>query len=192
VKEQLKQLTLARWIIIVSLVASLGLGFYGYRLHSKRVELEVALQRDVPKLATEMQTLAKQYSLLRNQSEHLTFGSGIANPQTYIRNIAASPDVMIGDTSVDPPSENKIIEGVLDTRYGIKPSARDRGYPRLNIANFLFKLESESRGMRVTRLRMEPEAKNVKPENVLENDMWKWEAEVTTRTKIEKPPAKTP
>jgi hypothetical protein len=38
--------------------------------------------------------------------------------------------------------------------------------------------------MRVTKLRMEPEAKSVQPENVLESDSWRWEAEVTTRTKM--------
>jgi hypothetical protein len=186
VKEKLQQLTLARWIIIVSFVGSVALGYYGYRLHRTRVELEVALKTSVPKLAVELQTLAKQYSLLKSQAEHEAFSGNVTNVGTYVRNIAAGTDVRIGDIAIDNPTENKITEGVLDTRYAVKPSSRDRGYPRLNIANFLYKLESDSRGMRVTRLRMEPEAKNVKPETILENDSWKWEAELTTRTKIEK------
>jgi hypothetical protein len=187
VKETLQNLSLARWIIIFSVLASAGLGFYGYRLHARRVALEDALRADVPLLATEMQSLAKQHSALMRQYDREGLGSQ-KDPLTYIRTIAAGKDVQIGDTTVDPPVEDERIRGVLDTRYAIKPSSRDRGYPRLNIANFLYKLESESRRLRVTRLRMEPEAKSVKPETVLENDSWRWEAEVTSRTKINTPP----
>ncbi|HUR29643.1 MAG TPA: hypothetical protein VM509_15745 [Planctomycetota bacterium] len=183
----LQNLSLARWIIIFSLLASAGLGFYGYRLHSRRVGLELALKTDVPLLAVEMQNLAKQHSALMKQYDREGLGDQ-KDPQTYIRTIAAGKDVQIGDTSVDAPVETEFITGVLDTRYVVKPSSRDRGYARLNIANFLYKLESESRRLRVTRLRMEPEAKSVKPETILENDSWRWEAEVTSRTKINRPP----
>jgi len=43
VKSTLENISLARGIIIVSLIASAGLGFYGYRLHTRRVDLKVAL-----------------------------------------------------------------------------------------------------------------------------------------------------
>ena len=185
-KNFFQNLSLARWIIIVALISSAGLGVYGYKLHAQRVELEDALRNKVPLLAIELQTLAKQHSALTKQFEREGL-QGQSDPVTYIRSIAASKDVAIGDTTVDPPAESENIKGVLDTRYGIKPSSRDRGYGRINIANFLFKLESESRRMRVTRLRLEPEAKSVKPENVLESDMWRWEAEVTSRTKLDQP-----
>lgn len=185
-KAALQNVSLARWIIIFSLIASAGLGFYGYRLHTRRVELELALKSRVPELAMEIQKLAKQHSSLMKQYDREGLGDQ-KDPQTYIRTIAAGKDVMIGDTSVDAPVETEFIKGVLDTRYTVKPSSRDRGYPRLNIANFLYKLESESRRLRVTRLRMEPEAKSVKPETILENDSWRWEAEVTSRTKINTP-----
>ena len=187
-KESLQKISLARWIIIISLLASIGLGYYGYQLHTQRTELEVALKTQVPKLAVEMQTLAKQHTVLMKQNDREGLGGPQNDPLLYIRSIAASKDVMIGDTTVDPASESEYIKGVLDTRYGIKPSSRDRGYGRLNIANFLYKLESESRRMRVTRFMMEPESKSVKPETVLENDSWRWTAEVTSRTKIDAPP----
>jgi hypothetical protein len=176
-------MSLARWIILVALLSSIGLGYYGYRLHSQRMELEDALANDVPKLSLELQNLAKRYTVLNKQFERDGL-QGQSDPATYIRTIAAGRDVQIGDITVDPPQETQPMTGVLDTRYTIKPSNRDRGFPRLNIANFLFKLESESRRMRVTKLRMEPEAKSVQPENVLESDSWRWEAEVTTRTKM--------
>lgn len=185
--DLLQKLSLARWIIIVSVLASLGLGTYGFQLYSQRAELENALEKKVPALAIELQTLAKQNSVLVRQLGREGLKGDQSDPVTYIRTIAASSQVQIGDTTVDPPSESENIKGVRDTRWGIKPSSRDRGYGRLNIANFLYKLESESGRMRVTRLRMEPEQKNVKPEMVLENDSWRWDAEVTTRTKIDQP-----
>ncbi len=187
-KNALANMTLARWIIVVSLLASIGLGYYGYNLHTRRLELESALKTEVRAVALDLRTLARQYSVLSKQVDREGFSENVKDPATYIRQIAAGKDVQIGDITVDPPSEAENIKGVLDTRYGMKPSSRDRGYGRLNIANFLFKLESESRRMRVTRLRMEPEAKSVRPETVLESDSWRWEAEVTTRTKIEAPP----
>jgi hypothetical protein len=186
VKATLQNISLARWIIIVSVIASIGLGVYGFKLHAERVDLEVALKSKVPLLAIELQTLAKQHTSLMKQFDREGLGEQ-KDPQTYIRNIAANKEVQIGDTTVEAPAESENIRGVLDTRYGIKPSNRDRGYGRLNIANFLYKLESESRRMRVTRLRMEPEAKSVKPETRLESDSWRWEAEVTTRTKLDQP-----
>jgi hypothetical protein len=182
-------LTLARWIILLSLLASIGLGWYGFKLHQRRVDLEAALSSEARTIALDLRNLARRYTVLMKQSEREGL-EGQSDPATYIRRIAASPDVKIGDTTVDPPSEAENIKGVLDTRYGIKPSSRDRGYGRLNIANFLYKLESESRRMRVTRVRLEPEAKSTKPELVLENDSWRWEAEVTSRTKIETTPPK--
>lgn len=186
-KQFLANLTMARWIILLSLVGSIALGVYGFRLHQGRVALEAALEGDVRMLALDTRNKARRYDVLQKQSEREGL-EGQSDPASYIRRIAAGADVKIGDTTIDTPSEAENIKGVLDTRWTIKPSSRDRGFPRLNIGNFLYKLESESRRMRVTRIRMEPEAKSPKPELVLENDSWRWEAEVTSRTKIEAPP----
>lgn len=186
--QKLANMSLARWIIVVSVLASIGLGYHGFRLHQRRMQMESELAADVPRLALEIQNLARRHSVLIKQVEREGL-VGQNDPVTYIRAIAASSDVAIGDTIVDPPRENDFIRGVRDTSYTIKPSNRDRGFPRLNIANFLYKLETESRRMKVTRLRMEPEAKSVKPENILESDTWRWEAEVTSRTKLETPPS---
>lgn len=188
-KSFLQSMSLARWIIAISLLASIGLGAYGYSLHKQRKLLEDALASEVPKLSLDLQNLAKRHTVLMKQFEREGL-QGQSDPVTYIRTIAAGRDAQIGDTTVDPPQETENIKGVLDTRYTIKPSNRDRGFNRLNIANFLYKLESESRRMRVTRLRLDPEAKSVKPENILENDSWRWEAEVTSRTKSETPAGK--
>jgi hypothetical protein len=187
-KDFFVNLTLARWIILLSLLSSIGLGYYGYTLHARRVGLEDALSGEVRRVALDTRNKARRFTVLQKQSEREGL-EGQSDPVSYIRRIAASSDVKLGDTTVDPPSEAENIKGVLDTRYSIKPSSRDRGFPRLNIANFLYKLESESRRMRVTRVSMEPEAKSTKPELVLDNDSWRWEAEVTSRTKIEAPPA---
>ena len=189
-KDTIANLSLARWIIIVSLLASMGLGFYGYKLHAKRVELEDALSREARVVALDLRNLARKYTVLKRQSEGEGIKEGQSDPLSYIRRIATSKDVMIGDTTIGQPVKDEHIKGVLDTRYSIKPadSARTDGYHRLNVANFLYKLESESRRMRVTHLRMEPKAKGVKPEIVLDNDSWIWDVEVTSRTKIEAPP----
>ncbi len=183
----LAKMTLARWIIVLSLLAAVGLGYYGYSMHARRLSLEDALTREVHEIALDLRNLARRHSVLTKQLDREGFKEQ-SDPATYIRAIAANAAVLMGDVTVAPPSEAEHIRGILDTRYTISSSSFDRGYPRLNIANFLYKLESESRRMRVTRLRMDPEAKNLKPENVLDVDSWRWEVEVTSRTKLETPP----
>jgi hypothetical protein len=88
-------MSLARWIILVALLSSIGLGYYGYRLHSQRMELEDALANDVPKLSLELQNLAKRYTVLNKQFERDGL-QGQSDPATYIRTIAAGRDVQIG------------------------------------------------------------------------------------------------
>ena len=54
---------------------------------------------------------------------------------------------------------------------------------RASIANFLFTLEQDSRRVKVTSIRIDPFAK-LKP-GELGGDEWTFEAEITSRRKIE-------
>jgi hypothetical protein len=182
-KDFLAHMNLARWIILGSLVGSLALGWNGWRLRARRIETEASLKREVPMLALDIQTLSRAYSKLYKESER----EGLKpqdDPQSYIRKLALHDSVLLGGIDITGPTEIEPVKGVVDKKYTLKPQARDKGVLRLKLANFFYMLESESRRVRVTHIMMEPELKNVKP-NEVSNDMWRWEAEVTARQKKE-------
>jgi hypothetical protein len=183
-------MSLARWIIVVSLVLSIALCFTGWRLHQQRAMLEAALVKQVPDLAVELQSLSKSYSKLYKDSEREGLKGEQADPAGYIRGIASLDDVQIGQLEIATPPATEMIKGVLDRKYTIKPQNRDAGFPRLKIANFLWRLENASRRVRVTHIHMETAQKNPKHEDVL-MDSWKWEAEATSRAKKDETPTGT-
>ena len=49
--------------------------------------------------------------------------------------------------------------------------------------NYLYLLESQSRRVRVTSIQLTPEEKKKEYEHT--NDLWKWNIELTSRTKVE-------
>ena len=173
--------TLARWIIVVSLFFSILLGWSGWYFHQRRTALETALVKQVPDLAVELQTLSKQYSKLYKDAER----EGLKaqdDPASYIRKIGSDPTIEIGQLSINTPPAQEFIKGVADRKITIKPQNVESGFSRVALANFFWKLESESKRVRVTEIHMEPAQKGVKPQDTL-NDRWKWNAEATSRAK---------
>ncbi|HEX6882412.1 MAG TPA: hypothetical protein VF530_03465, partial [Planctomycetota bacterium] len=72
---------------------------------------------------------------------------------------------------------------IEDKIYKISPDQKSQKYPRLQIANFLYRLEEASRRVKVTRLKLIPFEKTT-PGQVVK-DLWTFEADLTTRTKID-------
>ena len=177
-------MNLARWIILASIVGTLVLAFTGWRLHSRRVQLEEELEVSVPKRALDLQVLGRRYSKLYKEAEREGL-KGQADPQSYIRTLASDEHVALGQVEVIPAPEITPRKGVVDRKYTIRPQSRDRGFPRDRIANFMWKLESESRRVRVTMAQLDPE-KSLKPWEH-PTDSWKWTVEVTSRQKQEEP-----
>ena len=184
-KTTLASMTFARWIIVLGGAGSLGLGFSGWHFYSKRVELEAALEpdSDVERTLRNIQSLGKTYTKLRKDlgGENLKAQDDMA---TYISRCAADPLVNLGSVVVTAQTPVPLQGGVVDLKYAIKPQSSDKGQPRANIANFLYKLELDSRRVRVTNLHIWQEQK-FKEWEIGNDKKWKWESEVTTRQKEE-------
>ena len=184
-KKFLKDLTLARGIILGSLVLSVALAVNGFRLHKERRGLEVALQREVPELARQTQVLSRRYSRLYDEAEREGL-KGQGDPQSYLRILATDPKVMLGGIEISKPTPTRPSKGVIDIKYRIVSATKDRGFDRKNLANYMWLLEEQSRRVRVTQLRLDREG-NLKPWEY-GNDLWKWDIEVTSRQKESEAP----
>jgi hypothetical protein len=194
----LKDLNLARWIILLSLVGALGLGVLGYsqssRLGKLQSDLEKSGQRkaasgtyddsDVAKLVREIETLGRKHSQLSKakKAEGFTETEGLNN---YIERAITNDGVELGEHSTDP-STASVTKGIVDKKIRIKPTSRDKTFPRSKIANFLYKLEADSRRIRVTDLVIELGGKNrVREHEIPEENQWTYEVEITSRQREE-------
>ena len=61
-------MNLARWIILFSVLGSIGLGIFGFQLRQKRLALKDALQVDVPLLAVDILKSSLEYSALAKEA----------------------------------------------------------------------------------------------------------------------------
>jgi hypothetical protein len=181
-KKFLKDLTLARAIILGSLVLSVALAVTGFKLHQQRKGLEVALRREVPELARQTQVLSRRYSRLYDEAEREGL-KGQGDPETYFRHLATDSKVLLGGIDISKPTPTRPTKGVIDIKYRIVPQVKDRGSDRKNLANYMWLIEEQSRRVRVTQLRLDREG-NLKPWEY-GNDRWKWDIEVTSRQKEE-------
>jgi hypothetical protein len=176
-KSFFSDMNLARWIILMSLLASAGLGFYGWTLHEERIELEGALEASVPKQAQEIQVLSLRCSKLND--ELLREGlKGQNNPEEYIRNLAINSNVQLGSVRI-ASSQGTPRKDVVDRKYKIEPQEAKAGHKRSRIANYMWLLEQQSRRVRVTNIRLDQKGKYEPWEP--SDDLWEWEIEVTSR-----------
>ena len=176
----LRNMTFPRWVIVISLIGSAVLGWFVYQ---KRMRLEEVHRElgQVKSVIVDVQTNA--YRL--NELQELSAKEGLStqdDPELYIRNVAAQDNVSIGsvNTSVSTASP---MRGVEDRRYLIRPTDRQARFPRGAIGNFLYKLEADSRRVKVTDLKITP-AERLKP-GELGNDEWTFEATITSREAVE-------
>jgi hypothetical protein len=194
----LKNLNLARWIILLSVVGSIGLGVLGYSQSSKLGKLQSDLEKsgerkaasgtyqdsDVAKLVRELETLGRKHSQLTKakKAEGFTETEGLNN---YIERAITNDGVELGEHGTDPSTVN-VTKGIVDKKIRIKPTSRDKTFPRSKIANFLYKLEADSRRIRVTDLVIELGGKNrVREHEIPEENQWTYEVEITSRQREE-------
>jgi hypothetical protein len=171
---------MTRWFLIGTLLASCGLAVNGFLLHRRRVDLQDALDQRVPNLAKELEVNARKYTRLYSEAE----GAGLTgqkDPMSYLRLLAKDKDVVIGATDIQAQPKFTPVKGVVDEKFLIRPTPRERLFPRTNLANFMHLIEQRSRRMRVTMVRMTREGKP--RENEYGTDRWTWEIEVTSRQK---------
>ena len=160
-KAFFKNLNLARAIMLFSIVGALALGFYGWQRHRQVAELRQHYQEDVAKVVREVMQLGRKHTqlTLAARKDSLT---GQADLESYIRSIAAADRVDIGNVNISNSAPASSLKGVVDKTYLIKHSDKDRSFSRSMIANFLYKLESDSRRVRVTDIKLETADKRIK------------------------------
>ena len=177
------RMSFPRAVILFCSLGSLALGVLVYMRSQRLSEVKDELTH-VPALVKEIQTDAFRLgdllskadkNLLKPQSE----------PETYIRAIAVDGKINMGQIdivkSTKPQSKN-----VEDKIYKMTPQTKTQRYSRGQIGNFLYKLEADSPRVKVTRLKLTPFDKVAPGE--IGKDSWIFEADLTTRTKVDTAP----
>jgi hypothetical protein len=183
-------MSLERWVIVISLVAAIALGSVGFfRFHRERADLQAALHYDVKKLAQDIETAALNYSKLYKDADLQGLTGTQSNMESFIRDLARRETANLGQVAVTISEGNSPRKGVKDVKYGIAPQTRDRAFSRVGIGNFLYMLETEGRRLRVSHLRLQMSPRNLKeweiPPGKEGSEQWTWEAELISRQKTE-------
>lgn len=189
-KETLAKLTFARTMILVCLLASVWLGWQIWGNHQKisQQSRELAPEGRVAELVRDIQAHSQRYTQLYKSRDSESL-KGEGNPLSYITKIAADKHVRIGKVDITP-SERQVTSNIVDKKYAVRPSQRDDKFTRNQIANFLFKLETDSRRVRVTEVTLEALNADGKPRVDPEeypSDNWNWNISVTSRQRISEP-----
>jgi len=183
-KAILGAFTFVRVVILLSLVGSGVLAYYGWEQNKELVEIRAALQEggEVERLVRQIQTESLSYSQLKKQRDADGM-SGQENPTQYIRAIAGKDKIEVGQIDITPQKRITALPGLEDETYKIKPKS-DRGFQRSTIGNFLFTLEDQSRQVRVTEVQIWNHEKRVAPE-AIPNNLWDFECTITSRKKVD-------
>jgi hypothetical protein len=177
-----------RIIIIASFVGSIVMGVLVYVQRQKLEELERQVgPQGVQRTVVQIQSRALELANLQRIADRETLRQR-DDPERYVREAAAHEHVNIGDVDSRPNSER------IDTRRGHvdriitvqPPRGTNRTYTRAQISNFLFKLEADSRRIRVTRIQIRPETTGgrTRPHEVA-SDRWTFDVDITIRDRVE-------
>ncbi|MBK7642460.1 MAG: hypothetical protein IPJ19_05340 [Planctomycetes bacterium] len=193
-----KNMNLARGIILFSVVGSIALGVLGYLQYDRLSKLQADLETsgahkgangsyddsDVAKLVREIETLGRKHSQLTKvkTAEGFTETEGLGS---YIERAITADGVELGEHDTSPNTVS-VTKGIVDKKVLIKPTARDKVFQRSKIANFLYKLEADSRRIRVTDFTIELGGKNrVRDHEIPEENNWTYSVEITSRQRDE-------
>ncbi len=175
-------MNLARGIILVSLLGCIVLGFLGWKRSEALAEKKDQLENGIDGLTKDLMQTAQRHTAISKTFKDDTLGPQ-ADLETYIRKVASTPKVEIGNVNMTFTPEQRS-KTVIDKVYRIKSDNRERTFQRLRIANFLYTLEFDSRRVKVTDLKLEVAEKRQKPHEVPADD-WFFETEVTSRQRVD-------
>lgn len=170
-------MTFPRWVIVVMVISSSVLGYFVYERSQRLEQVKQDLQVRVPRLAQEIQQLAMELDDLQDRADKENL-KGEAKPEYYIQTIAHSDVTRIGEVNVTP-QRPKSYKGFEDHTYTIKPVNKSAKFYRNQIGNFLYKLEADSRKVRVTKIDLKP-TDPVKTGEI-GPDEWTFTVELTSR-----------
>lgn len=171
----------ARFLTLIMFLGSLPLGWFAWVQYERNTELRANLEQggDVEETVRQILKYSRQHTKL--QSEVTDEGlKGQTNPNSYIQGIAIKKNVDIGLISVDPGTKDH--KTYVDSTFRIKSNQKDSEFNRINLGNFFFSLENDSRRIRVTEIKMELKDRKTKPHD-MPNDSWDFECTVTSRSK---------
>ena len=183
-KNALENLSFAKAMIIICLLGSCALGWQIKNQLSDLQRQGRVLQPDGQLIdrIRQIQSLSESYTQLYESKDSESL-RGMTNPQSYLVNLAVHEDVAVGQVDCRV-STRQLSTNVQDKVYLISPSLKDDTFRREQIANYLYKLENESRRVRVTDLVVEAlnadGKKNLKPEEY-PSDLWSFTFTVTSR-----------
>ncbi len=182
-REFFARMNFPRAVILFCTLGSLVMGVLVFQRHRRLSQVESEL-RQVRTVLKEIQTDAYRLSDLQRFASAEKFKTQ-SEPETYIRNIAADDRIKVGQVEISQHT-NTPSRGIEDRIFKIKPQSKSQKYHRSHVGNFLFKLESDSRRVRVTSIKLNPIEKLDPGE--LGKDEWIFEAELTSRSKVEAAP----
>lgn len=177
------RMSFPRAVILFCSLGSLALGALVYLRSQRLSEVHTELLR-VREIVKEIQADAYRLDDLQRSASAEKFKAQSA-PQSYIQAFAADSRINMGQIDIGTNTKTPM-RGIEDNVYKMTPQSKSQRYTRGQIGNFLFKLEEGSRRVKVTRLKLTPYEK-VAPGEV-GKDSWNFEAELTTRTKVESAP----
>jgi hypothetical protein len=176
----LQNLNFARVTMLVSLVGSLVLAYLGWNQYQKLEGLREDLDARMPEQAKQLESAARKHTqLAKNFDKENLKGEG--NLQTYALKCAGDDHVEIGQIDPQPSvDKNTGTKGIEDEKLDIKPQDPKRGFTRLRIANFLFRLEEQSRRVKVTDIELTPAGPKI-PRHEIPEDLWTFSCQITSR-----------
>jgi hypothetical protein len=173
-----KEFNLARAIILFALLGSLVLGWLCWQrstaLEKDREDLQLRMNSTI----TSLRQAAQRHTMLSQSLK----GEGLKGQEdlvSYIRRVGAKDKIEIGELSITG-QELGLTNGIVDKKYSMKPDNPQSTFRRMTLVNFLYTLESESRRVKVTRVKIETADKGLKTHEI-PSDNWRFDAEVTSR-----------
>lgn len=182
-KGLLGRMSFPRAVILFCSLGSLTLGVLVYLRSQRLGEVHEELRR-VKDIVREIQTDAYRLDDLQTSASTEKFKAQ-EELESYIRAVAGEDTIKMGQLDLTRVSRTPT-RGIEDKIYKIAPGTKTQHYNRGQIGNFLFKLEKDSRRVKITRLKLTPFDKIVPGE--IGKDRWVFEADLTTRTKVEAAP----
>lgn len=174
-----QNLNFARVTILVALLGSLALAWTGWRQYEALQGLRDDLDKRMPELAKQLEVAARKHTQLAKNYDKEAL-KGEQNLQSYAIKCATDDRVEIGDIDPQLTTDKNGTKGIEDQKLAIKPKDPKRGYTRLRIANFLYRLEEQSRRVKVTDVEFLPAGPRIAKHEV-PDDSWTFSCEITSR-----------
>jgi len=174
-------MTFPRAVIIFSLLGSAVFAPFVYARTARLEEVHLEGRRVGTRRRRQIHVGALRLKELQRVADKEGL-KGENDPELYIREVAAQDNVSIGAVDVSA-SVTSPMRGVEDRRYKIRPSNKNEPFVRGSIGNFLYKLEEDSRRVKVTSIKLSP-LKRLKPGQI-GDDVWTFEAEITSRQAVD-------